>query len=150
MLRRVLRPRVLIYAAALSLLCGGFAFSLATHSALLVDVIKDRNTLARVIDDGQVENVYRLQIMNRTESTVHLRVSVEGLPGLVITSGAELDLPGAAIRALPLRLRLSAGQAAELGGRSHPIRFELHNAGPQAAGVPALDVHAGSTFYVPR
>jgi cytochrome c oxidase accessory protein FixG len=150
MLKRALRPRVLIYATALTVLCGAFAFSLASRSALLVDVIKDRNTLARVIDDGQVENVYRLQIMNRTESTVHLRVSVEGLPGLVVASGAELDLPGAAIGALPLRLRLPAAHAAELGGRTHPIRFELHNAGPQAAGAPALDVHAGSTFYVPR
>jgi polyferredoxin len=62
----------------LEALCGAFAVSLASRSALLVDVIKDRNTLARVIDDGQVENVYRLQIMNRTESTLHLRVQCRG------------------------------------------------------------------------
>ncbi len=155
MLRRVVRPRVLVYAAALAVLCGAFAYSLASRSDLLVDVIKDRNTLARVIDDGQVENVYRLQIMNRTEDALQLRVSVDGLPGLVITSDTRLELPAAAIGALPVRVRLPAGHAGDLGGRSHPIHFELHHAGartgaPTSPGPPALDIHAGSTFYVPR
>jgi hypothetical protein len=46
---------------------------------------------------------------------------------------------------------LPAGHAAELGGRTHPIRFELHKTpARKPLAHLALDVPAGSTFYVPR
>ena len=58
---------MLIYAAVLSAASVAFAASVALRSPFQFDVIKDRGALARVVDEGAVENVYRLQIMNRTE-----------------------------------------------------------------------------------
>jgi cytochrome c oxidase accessory protein FixG len=149
MLRRVLRPRVLVYATVLTLLCVAFGVSLARRGPLLVDIIKDRNTLARVVESGQIENVYRLQIHNRTEAPLHLRVSVSGLPGLVVESAPEITLAPAAIDALAVQVRLPFEQAQSQAGSSHPIAFELQ-ADPEAGQRTGTVVREASTFFVPR
>ncbi|MBP6337755.1 MAG: cytochrome c oxidase accessory protein CcoG [Vitreoscilla sp.] len=149
MLRRVLRARVLVYATVLTLLCVAFGVSLAHRGPLLVDIIKDRNTLARVVENGQVENVYRLQIHNRTEAALHLRVRVSGLTGLAAEPAPEITLAPAAIGALAVQVRLPFEQAQSKAGNSHPILFELQTdpvAGQDAGSV----VREASTFFVPR
>ncbi len=42
--------------------------SLAVRMPFKVDVVRDRATLAREVEDGVIENIYRLQIMNAAES----------------------------------------------------------------------------------
>jgi hypothetical protein len=42
--------------------------------------------MARLTDDGKLENVYRLQIMNGTESVQHYKLSVSGVKDLEIES----------------------------------------------------------------
>ena len=61
-LRRAARP-----------LIAGFAFGLARRTPVDVDVIRDRNALYRLLDDGRVENVYDVKILNKTEraSSLH-------------------------------------------------------------------------------
>ena len=68
MVQRILRPRVLIYTAILGLIIIGLITSLWLRTHFRVDVIRDRGVMARLSDDGKLENVYRLQIMNGTES----------------------------------------------------------------------------------
>ena len=76
--RRVLRPRVLIYGAILGALCIGLLISLNLRHTLKVDVIRDRASLARITEYGTIENIYRFQFMNATESAQHYRVSEIG------------------------------------------------------------------------
>jgi len=84
MLQRIVRPRVLIYAAILSSLVVGLLLSLWFRTPFRVDVVRDRGVMARLSDDGKLENVYRLQIMNGTEATQHYRLSATGLKDLEI------------------------------------------------------------------
>jgi cytochrome c oxidase accessory protein FixG len=92
MLQRILRPRVLIYAAILSLLVIALLTSLWLRTPFRVDVVRDRGVMARLTDDGMLENVYRLQIMNGTEETQHYQLNVSGLKGLEIeTEPAKND-----------------------------------------------------------
>jgi polyferredoxin len=65
--RRVFRPRVLVYGCVLLALCTGLLASLVVRVPLKVDVVRDRGSLARIVEGGRLENVYRLQIMNATE-----------------------------------------------------------------------------------
>jgi cytochrome c oxidase accessory protein FixG len=88
MLQRIVRPRVLIYAAILGSLVIGLFLSLWFRTPFRVDVVRDRGVMARLSDDGKLENVYRLQIMNGTESTQHYQITVSGLPGLEIETEA--------------------------------------------------------------
>ncbi|MBL8348959.1 MAG: cytochrome c oxidase accessory protein CcoG [Burkholderiaceae bacterium] len=147
MLERALRPRVLIYGGVLTLASAAFAASVALRSPFQVDVLKDRGALARIVDDGAIENVYRLQIMNRTELPQTYRISALGLPGLAAQT-TEVSAPPAAIRSVVVSLRLPFGAAQALRGRSAPIRFEVTSLGG-AGSAPAVQ-REKSTFFVPR
>jgi len=146
MLRRALRPRVLIYSVVLLAAAGAFVASLSLRTGFSVDVIKDRGTLARVVEDGIVENTYRLQISNGTEQTRRYRVGVDGLPGLRIVTVADVTVDGTRIQSLPLTLALPPDAAEAYRGRANPIVFEI---------TTAQDGHTStrrekSTYFVPR
>ncbi len=91
MVQRILRPRVLIYTAILGLIIIGLITSLWLRTHFRVDVIRDRGVMARLSDDGKLENVYRLQIMNGTESVQHYRLSATGIKDLEIESEAVTE-----------------------------------------------------------
>lgn len=84
MLQRILRPRVLIYSAVLLLLVIGLMASLWFKSSFKVDVTRDSGVMARLTDGGMLENVYRIQITNGTESTQHYQVAASGIKNLQI------------------------------------------------------------------
>jgi cytochrome c oxidase accessory protein FixG len=149
MLRRVLRPRVLIYGAILGAISAGFIVSLALRSPFKVDVIRDRGSLARIVDNGRIENVYRLQVMNSTERTQHYTITVDGLPGLAVAGAAPVvEVGPAQARWVPVRVQLPAEAAPKLAGSSQPITFHIERRA--AEGDAVRSVHERSTFLVPR
>ncbi|WP_028996499.1 cytochrome c oxidase accessory protein CcoG [Azohydromonas australica] len=147
MVKRVLRPRVLIYAALLAAVGIAFVTTLALRNPFHVDLIKDRNTLARMVEDGRVENVYRLQLMNGAESVGQFRISATGLPGLELVGESTLEVPVAQIGSLPLRLQLPAEAAQSLQGRSSPVIVEVARRLPDGS---EQVVREKTTFVVPR
>ncbi|MBW8831267.1 MAG: cytochrome c oxidase accessory protein CcoG [Burkholderiales bacterium] len=145
MLARVARPRVLIYGGVLIAISVVFIVSLSLRHTIKVDVVRDRATLARIVDEGTVENVYRLQLMNATEQPKHLRVSVSGIPGVALASPLELDVGPAQARWITLAVRVPYASARTAGPGAHPIRF-----GVMQAAVPGSMVSEKSTFVIPR
>ena len=85
----VMRPRVFIYSAMIIAMFAAVGFGLANRSAIALDVIKDRGTLYRDSGDGNIENIYRLRIINKDDNAHPFRVAIEGLEGATI----ELDSP---------------------------------------------------------
>jgi cytochrome c oxidase accessory protein FixG len=73
---RLLRPRVIVYGTLLALLTTGFFIALALRKPLAVDVIRDRNQLYRIVET-QVENVYTVKILNKSERTHRFRVTID-------------------------------------------------------------------------
>jgi len=132
MLRRVLRPRVLVYFAILGAVVLAAGASLALRVPLKVDVIRDRAAMAREVEDGLVENLYRLQIMNTTEQARAFVIEVTGLPGLHVAGEPITGVPAASSRMVPVKVRaLSYGVAPG----SHPIEFHVRALGPGGAEV---------------
>ncbi len=148
-LKRVLRPRVLVYSAILLLLLALLATSIALRSPFRVDVVRDRASLARLVDDGQVENVYRLQIMNATEQPQRYRVAVKGLSGIVLDGGDTLEVLPAQARWMSVAARVPAHTAASSGPGAHAIEFEIQRLDQQPDAPVARTVEK-STFVVPR
>ncbi|MBX3623978.1 MAG: cytochrome c oxidase accessory protein CcoG [Rhizobacter sp.] len=146
--KRVLRPRVLVYSGVLGLICIGFVVSLALRSPFRVDVVRDRGALARLVDDGAIENVYRLQVMNATEGTQHYRVTLEGLEGAAITSKAEFEVGSAEARWWPVSVQVPHAATRALGPGAHPLRFRIERLAKGDDG--SVDVVEKSTFVVPR
>ena len=148
-LKRVLRPRVLGYTAVLLLVCAGLLFSLLTRAPFRVDVVRDRGAMARVVDDGWVENVYRMQIMNATESAQRYRISAEGLAGITTDLTAEVSVQGAQARWVPVALRVPSQGAAAAGPGAHAVRFRIERLA-ETGGVESRTLVEKSTFVVPR
>jgi cytochrome c oxidase accessory protein FixG len=140
-LRHVLRPRVLVYSGILGAIVLAMVVSLALRTPFKVDVVRDRGVLARIVDGGRLENVYRLQIMNATESEQRFSITADGLPGLSVVS--EGDVVIASTQARWVAVRVQAPFDVALPG-SHTIRFQV--AGQGSTG----HVTEESVFIVPR
>jgi cytochrome c oxidase accessory protein FixG len=142
MLRHVLRPRTLVYGTLLGLLTIALFGSLAWRNPLKVDVIRDRNALARIVDDGRIENTYRIHFMNASETPRRLTLSVQGLDGIRIAGPVEFDVAAASNRAVPVSVQVPPGVGA---AGSNPIRFVI-----EASDDPSLARSEKAAFMVPR
>ena len=140
-LRRVLRPRVLFYSSVLVGLSVAMLVSMATRVPLKVDVVRDRAALSRMVAGGQLENIYRLQIMNATEATQRYRIGATGLEGLKVASDPEVEIGPAESRWVAVQLHIPYGSAS---AGSHPVFFEVHNTAGDDKVVEK------SVFLVPR
>ena len=137
---RVFRPRVLIYTAILAAIVLAGGMRIALRVPLKVDVIRDRASLSREVEGGMIENTYRLQVMNTIESPRRFEVRVSGLPTLAIAGDAVIEMPGAAARMVPVKLRVQPGQAA---AGSHKIEFQV-----LAVDAQGVSVRERSVFIV--
>jgi cytochrome c oxidase accessory protein FixG len=141
MLRRALRPRVLIYSAILLAITTLVFVSLFFRTPLKVDVIRDRGALARMVEQGRIENVFRLQLMNITETPQRYTVSVGGLPGITLASEHEFEVLPSEVRSAVVRVQIPPGATPG----SYPIDFDI-----QAIGNGDVRVREAAAFLVPR
>jgi cytochrome c oxidase accessory protein FixG len=137
---RVVRPRVLIYMAILLAIAIAAGVSLYLRVPLKLDVIRDRAAIAREVEGGLIENVYRLQVMNTTEQARAFELSVSGLPGIELWGDPTIGVGAATSRMVLAKVRLPA-EAAKPG--SHPIEFHL-----RALGLEGVEVREHSVFIV--
>jgi cytochrome c oxidase accessory protein FixG len=121
-LRRAFRPRVLAYTAIVWAVIIGAGAVLYARIPLKVDVIRDRVAIAREVEGGKIENVYRLQIMNTAEQRRAFDIRVEGLPSLELASEHRVELEPASSRMVLARVR-SGRWAAPPG--THRIQFSV-------------------------
>ncbi len=142
MIRRAFRPRVLVYFAILGAITLAVFVSLFLRTPLKVDVIRDRGALARMVEFGRIENVFRLQVMNATEQPQRYRIEVEGLKGIEIVSDTEVDVLPTEVRSVAIRVQIPP-ETVKPG--SHPIRFKIRSTGEKVDRVAEKAV-----FLVPR
>jgi len=124
---RVLRPRVIIYAVILLSLMAGFAYSLSQRTPLELDVIRDRNALYRETNEGLIQNVYTLKIINMDKQAHQYELNVSGISGLKLpTDVRRISVDAGAILELPIRLPAEANM---LQAQSTEIVFHLKSMG---------------------
>jgi len=137
--RRVLRPRTVIYSAVLMAIVTVFFALLALRVPLKVDVLRDRATLVRETDAGLLENVYRLQIMNTAERSRKVVVTATGIEGLQIDAQQPIEIPAASSVTVPVVLRIAP--AVTTPG-SHPVHFHIEDTAD-----PRVKADEKSAFY---
>ena len=146
MVKRVWRPRVWIYGVLFLGLVALFVIGLSTRKGFAVDVIKDRGTMARELGNGDIENIYRLKVMNTTERTQTFAASVQGLPGLTLATEPVLSVPATGIGSLTIRLTLPFEAAQAYRGKASPISFRVE----ALEHGKSVAVEEKSTFVIPR
>jgi polyferredoxin len=141
MWQRLMRPRIQIYALILLAVTLSLFVSLGLRTPFKVDVVRDRSTLSRITENGTLENVYRLQIMNASEHVQNYRLRVKGLPHIQITTESLVKVEPAQARWIVLSADIPYGSAS---AGSHKIEFEI-----QAVDTQDVVVEK-SVFIVPR
>jgi cytochrome c oxidase accessory protein FixG len=136
----VLRPRVLVYSGILLAVTAALFVAVALRVPLKVDVIRDRGALAREVEDGRIENTYRLQVMNTAERGQAFALSVTGLPGLEVASERTFEVPGATTRTVLLRLR---ARPEDIPPGSNKIIIAVKSLDAQAVAVEEKTVFLG-------
>ena len=119
---RVLRPRIVVYAAILLALVTGWSWGVAGRSALIAEVLRDRNALYRTAGDGRIENDYTLKLINKTDQPRMYRVEVDAPAGIALVSGPQV-VPTAAQQVLSVPLIVTAPAATR--GRQ-ALHFRIH------------------------
>jgi cytochrome c oxidase accessory protein FixG len=91
---RIIRPRTLIYAAAIAIVGGIMLYTLATRATMDVNVLHERNPLFVQLSDGGVRNDYTVRILNKGAQR-SFALELSGLPGATIrVAGIETGPDG--------------------------------------------------------
>ena len=136
---RLLRPRIVLYAALLLIIASGMMLSLGTRTPLRMEVIRDRNALYRQVANDQVENVYSLRVINMTNEPQRYTLQVTGIEGLIVEAPV-LDVPPAQSQAFPVRLRVDQSS----GSGSVPVTLTI-----EASDDPGVRIERTSNFFFP-
>jgi hypothetical protein len=109
------------------------------------------------VQDGRIENVYKVQLMNATERPLRLSIGVEGLPGATLEAGSDVALGPTEARWVPLAVQLPPEAARALGPGAHSMQFRIAQRGPldgsgrgSAGATAGVELREKSTFVVPR
>jgi cytochrome c oxidase accessory protein FixG len=140
-IHRALRPRTLIYASVFLTVTSITAWSLATRVPLKVDILRDRASLSREADDGSIENTFRLQLVNASETPRTYRIEVEGIDGIRIEKNKDVAVPAAGAGEATVQVRVDAG-AAKAG--ANPIRFKISDTANSA-----ISLSEKAKFWMP-
>src|SRR5581483_9932314 len=125
----------------LGVLIVAFGVALALREPVALDVIRDRNALYRMLDDGRVENVYTLKIMNKTESPHRFAVTVRGAGALTLDPDpATFEVHSGDVFPAAIRVRRAAY---EPQGPEN-IFFEI-----RAVDAPQLSARSKARFIAP-
>jgi cytochrome c oxidase accessory protein FixG len=120
--QHILRPRIMVYAAILLLLCGMLVAHISQRVALDLDVIRDRNALYRETRDGLIENVYTLKILNMDSQSHRYRLWAEGIDGIKLVSDQdEIVVEAGSVYQMVVRL-----QADELNLEERSVSVNFH------------------------
>jgi len=133
---------VLLYSAILWAIIIAAGVSLWQRVPLKVDVIRDRAAIAREVGDDEIENVYRLQIMNTTEQPRVYEIRVSGLHDIHVAGQRRVEVDGATARMVPMNVRVHV-EREHLRPGTYPVEFRV-----RAVGFPRETVREKSVFIV--
>jgi cytochrome c oxidase accessory protein FixG len=139
---RILRPRTLIYSLLLGTLMCGFAYALSHRNPVDLDVLRDRNTLYRELDNGAIENVFTVRIINKDQHAHTFRLTATHLQDAVVDSDTPTQLVSAEdVRSVVIRVRTPAAQGH--GGQTFDIDA-------QSVDNPDIAAESRARFFSPR
>ncbi|WP_323813592.1 cytochrome c oxidase accessory protein CcoG [Cellvibrio sp. NN19] len=122
---KLLRPRLLGYLSVLVLMIFGLIMALNARELVDMSVVKDRSVLYRYTSEGEVMNVYRLKITNKTQASASYTLHIAEESGLRLMKAHQFTLKAGEIVEFPVRV-ISAENPIHRAGMSE-FEFELIN-----------------------
>jgi cytochrome c oxidase accessory protein FixG len=148
---RLIRPRTLVYLAALLCAIGAVSFGLVHRSTTNFSAIHDRAPLFVRLKDGNIRNAYTLKLANKTQSPADYTLTVNdrpafslGLPeqGTDLSAHAQLHVAAGVVGTFRLIIQ---GPAPEGAARA-PITLHL----AKTEGTTAEQADYNTLFFSPE
>lgn len=79
-LKRLVRPRTIVYTVLIALVGTVLVASLSTRSFVELNILHDRNPLFVRLSDGSIRNGFTLKILNKAREERLYRLTLQGLP----------------------------------------------------------------------
>lgn len=117
----LVRPRLIGYAVALVAMMGVFAYAVSDRSLVKLDVLKDR-VLYRENEQGRIENVYTLKLMNKGQAEQTFVIEAKGLEGLQYEGRSEIRVEAGELVTVPVELSVKPEQ---LPSSTNDIVFQV-------------------------
>ncbi len=123
-------------------LIAGFGYAITQRLPLELDIIRDRMALYRETNQGLVENVYTLKLINMDEHSHTYRIGVSGLDGIeLVNRGGDVAVKAGEVAEIPVQVRVDP---VSLKRVSSEIYFSL-----QALDRPDLHITEKTRFIGP-
>lgn len=119
-IKKIKRPRVIMYAVVISVVLAVTTGSLMLRQPVKVNIERDRVELVRVVDNGNLENTFRLLIQNASEKNHIYQIRAEGMPEMKLIGKDTIEIPSTAIDSISVRVQVPP-QYAKAG--SHEFKF---------------------------
>ena len=119
-------PRTLGYTAALVALLAAMALLLATRSDVAVKVLRTPGQLFQVAGDGQVVNLYDVEVVNKSFHDHEVTFRLESHQGELQIAGQTLTAPAEQVSRTALTVRIPRAQLKPFG---NPIVIGIYRDG---------------------
>ncbi|TDF36566.1 cytochrome c oxidase accessory protein CcoG [Alteromonadaceae bacterium M269] len=137
---KVMRPKLVGYAVVLAVMVGLLVLEIATRIPLEVDIIRDRGALSRETNDGLIENVYTLKILNKSQLKSIYEISILGLPGHRFSGESLVTVEGGEAFSVPISVAIDERELDET-----ITNIKIKVAGSDTQGTP-VEVEEPTTF----
>ncbi|WP_430444462.1 MAG: cytochrome c oxidase accessory protein CcoG [Pseudomonas piscis] len=136
----LLRPRLVGYCVVMLVMIGALTLALVQRPMVSLDVTKDRG-LFRENALGQIENIYSLKIINKTQQRQQYQVALVDGEGFELQGKTELSLAPGEIIDLPVSVALVQERPQS---SSQDISFKVSDSDD-----PGIQAVAASRFVAP-
>jgi len=117
----LLRPRLIGYSAVLLAMIAALVVALVQRPMVSLDVTKDRG-MFRENSQGQIENIYSLKVINKTQQRQDYRLELVDAEGFQLQGKTQISLAPGEISDVPVSVALLADKPVS---SSQPLRFKV-------------------------
>ncbi|WET08220.1 cytochrome c oxidase accessory protein CcoG [Pseudomonas sp. D3] len=117
----LLRPRLIGYSAVLLVMIAALVMALVQRPMVSLDVTKDRG-MFRENNQGQIENIYSLKVINKTQQRQDYRLELVDAEGFQLQGKTQISLAPGEISDVPVSVALLADKPAS---SSQTLRFKV-------------------------
>ncbi len=130
---KLFRPQIIIYALIIVAIATGLVVSLLQRTPLELDIIRDRNSLFRTTNEGLIENVYSLKVINMDAAEHDYKLTVSGIPEMFVRmDNNNIHVAAGMVSDVVVRLQVDPY---DLKKRSSTVIFSLQAIDDASLGV---------------
>lgn len=104
---KIIRPKLVGYAVVLLVMTSLLIFDIASRVPLEIDIIRDRNSLDRETNEGLIENVYTLKVLNKSQIQQTYNIEIKGLIDATFVGSQSVTVEGGGVYTLPISVAVA-------------------------------------------